>query len=122
MLNHSRLCAWLHLVSGVAIIVVLSVVLATAASQYADSALSPFVKSLMGSVGLVVGTALCIVAGIELVGAAAFLASKPIGRPLLLLSAAFHVINFPIGTALSVYTFWALLRGQPSQGLQAPEA
>jgi len=122
MVNHSRLCAWLHLISGVAIIVVLSVILATAASQYTSSSLSPYVKSLMGTVGLVVGTALCIVAGIELVGAAAFLASKPIGRPLLMLSAAFHVINFPIGTALSIYTFWVLLRSQAPQGLQRPEA
>ncbi|MBI5270261.1 MAG: hypothetical protein HY856_11360 [Burkholderiales bacterium] len=115
MINHPRVCAWLHLLSGVALIVALSLVLAVAASGYSGSGLAPGLKSLLGTVGLVVGTALCVVAGVELVGAAASLAGKPIGRPLLLLSAAFHVINVPLGTALGVYTFWALLRrGAPA--------
>lgn len=117
-MNHTRICAWLHLVSGVAILVVLSVVLAAVAAQVAGGTVSAQTRALMGTVGLALGTALCVVAGVELVGAVATLAGKPIGRPLLLLSAAFHVINLPIGTALGVYTFWALLRRPPPTGGQ----
>ncbi len=120
MINHQRLCAWLHVVSGVAIMLVLSVTLAFLASQFAGSSLSPHVKPLLGSVGIAIGTAVCMVAGVELIGGVAFLASKPIGRPLLLLSAAFHVVNLPIGTALSIYTFWAFFRASPSTDARSP--
>ena len=117
MVDHPRICAWLHVISGLAILLLLSVGLAYVAGQYAGSAVTPQVKSLLGSVGLAVGTALCIVAGVELIGGVAFLASKPVGRPLLILSAAFHTINVPIGTALSVYTFWALLGANAPRSL-----
>lgn len=110
-MNHPRLCAWLHVISGLAILIVLSLTLAFLASQYSGSSIPQEIKSLLGTVGLALGTALCVVAGVELVGGIAFLTSRPVGRPLLLLSAAFHVINVPLGTALSIYTFWALLRG-----------
>lgn len=110
MTNHQRICAWLHVISGVAIMLLLSVTLAYLASQFSGSSVSSHAKSLLGSVGLAVGTALCMVAGVEIIGGVAFLTSKPIGRPLLLLSAAFHVVNLPLGTALSIYTFWAFFR------------
>lgn len=113
-LRHQRLCAWLHVVSGVAILVLLSASLAYVAARYSASALPSHVKAVVGSAGIAVGTALCIVAGVELIGGVASLIGKPVGRPLLLLSSAFHVINVPIGTALSVYTFWALLKAPPA--------
>jgi formate/nitrite transporter FocA (FNT family) len=112
MIDHQRVCAWLHVLSGVAIMVLLSASLAYVASQFASSEITPQVKSLLGSIGLAIGTSLCIVAGAELIGGVAFLASKPMGRPLLLLSSAFHVINVPLGTALAVYTYWSFFRGK----------
>lgn len=112
-----RICAWLHVVSGLAVMLLLSLTLAYLASRYGSSGLSDHVKSLLGSAGIAAGTALCIVAGVELVGGVAVLAGRPIGRPLLLLSAAFHVINVPLGTALSVYTFWVFFsRGGAARG------
>lgn len=110
MTKQQRLCAWMHVMSGLAIMLLLSVTLAYFASRFGDSSISAESKPLLGSVAIAVGTALCMVAGLEIVGGLAFLASKPFGRPLLLLSAAFHVINVPIGTALSIYTFWAFFR------------
>lgn len=110
MTDHPRLCAWLHIVSGLAILLLLSATLAYVAAHYGTSGIPGQVKAVLGSVGIAAGTALCIVAGLELVGGVAFLSARPIGRPLLLLSSAFHVINVPLGTALSIYSFWALLR------------
>lgn len=110
MPNHPRTCAWLHIVSGLAIMLLLSGTLAYVAAHYGSSSIPEQVKAILGSAGMAVGTALCIVAGLELVGGVAFLSARAIGRPLLLLSSAFHVINVPLGTALSIYSFWALLK------------
>lgn len=110
MVNHPRTCAWLHIVSGLAIMLLLSGTLAYVAAHYGSSTLPEQVKALLGGAGVAVGTALCIVAGLELIGGVAYLSNRSLGRPLLLLSSAFHVINVPIGTALSIYSFWALFK------------
>ncbi|MBK6716268.1 MAG: hypothetical protein IPG57_14535 [Burkholderiales bacterium] len=107
---HARICAWLHVLSGVAVMLLLSASLAYLASHYSGSAIPEQVKALLGSAGVAIGTAVCLVAGVELIGGVAFLAGKPIGRPMLLLSSSFQLINLPIGTALAVYSYWALLR------------
>lgn len=109
-MNHLRLAAWLHVVSGVCILLALSAALAYVAASYAGSGLQADLKAILGTVGLVVGTALSVVAGLELVGGVAHLAGLAIGRPLLMLSSAFQLANVPLGTGLAIYTFWALSR------------
>ena len=129
---HARICAWLHVLSGVAVMLLLSASLAYLASHYSGSAIPEQVKALLGSAGVAIGTAVSGEAGeplqvpqtsprdlardvrpvrwLEIGGGVAFLAGKPIGRPMLLLSSSFQLINLPIGTALAVYSYWALLR------------
>lgn len=109
-MNHLRLAAWLHVVSGVCILLALSAALAYVAASYAGSGLQADLKAMLGTVGLVAGTALSVVAGLELIGGVAHLAGLAVGRPLLLLSSAFQLANVPLGTGLAIYTFWALSR------------
>lgn len=119
MISHQKISAWLHVGSGLCIMVVLSVALAFMATYYGTSPIPSGVKASLATVGLAVGTALSVIAGIELVGGVAFLTGKSFGRGLLLFSSALQLVNLPFGTALGVYTFWALLRGpleQPSSG------
>lgn len=113
MHDHPRIAAWLHIVSGLCILVTLSGLLAFAAAYHGSAALPEDLKGKLGTVALVLGTALSVVAGLEILGGVAFLNGKGFGRPLLLLSSALHVANLPFGTALSMYTFWAFARRTP---------
>lgn len=108
--NRGRLCAWLHIVSGVCILVVMSLVLAYVASSYSTSSLPEGIKSVLGSAGIAIGTALSVIAGAELIGGVAYLSARPLGKPLLLLSSALQLVNLPFGTALGLYTFWEFFR------------
>jgi hypothetical protein len=110
--DHPRVAAWLHIVSGLCILLVMSGTLAWVASSYGSSTLPEGVKAILGTVGLAVGTALSLVAGLELLGGVALLSGKALGRPVLLLSSVFQLANVPFGTALGLYTFWALLRSR----------
>jgi hypothetical protein len=105
-----RVAAGLHIVSGACILLALSVALAYVAASYAGSGLQGDLKAILGTVGIVVGTALSVIAGLELVGGVAHLAGLAIGRPLLILCSAFQLANVPLGTALAIFTFWALSR------------
>jgi len=110
--DHARLAAWLHLVSAVLLLVLLALGLAGIAASYAQATgLAEDLKGRLGTLALVVGTAVSVLAGLELLGGVALLSGKAIGRPLLLLCSALQVINLPFGTALAAYTFWALARG-----------
>jgi hypothetical protein len=119
MTDHSRICAWLHVLSGVAVMLLLSASLAYLASHYSSSNLPEQVKALLGGAGVAIGTAICLVAGVELIGGVAFLSGKALGRPLLLLSSTFQLINLPIGTALGLYTYWALMKAKPEVRMAA---
>lgn len=48
----------------------------------------------------------------SVVGGLGLLGRKSWARMLTLVVAVFHVLNVPIGTAVAVYTFWALLQDE----------
>jgi hypothetical protein len=50
----------------------------------------------------------------------ALFAGKSWARPLALVLAIFHLPNVPFGTALGIYTFWALLTPDTSRELVPP--
>lgn len=109
--DHARLAAWLHIVSAVLLLVLLALGLAGIAASYAQATgLAEDLKGRLGTLALVLGTAVSVLVGLELLGGVALLNGKRLGRPLLLLCSALQVINLPFGTALAMYTFWALAR------------
>jgi hypothetical protein len=69
-----------------------------------------------GIVGIVAVTVACFLTLIGLpsiIGGWALLAGKTWARPLVLVLAILHLPNIPLGTALGIYTLWALLRQEP---------
>lgn len=48
----------------------------------------------------------------SVIGGLGLLGRKSWARMLTLVVAVFHVLNVPIGTAVAVYTFWALLQDE----------
>ena len=68
-----------------------------------------FVNLILRSVGVLMGL-LLFVAGIPgIIGGFLLLSHKNSGRILTLISGFINLMNFPIGTALGVYTIWVLL-------------
>jgi hypothetical protein len=72
----------------------------------------------IGIVGVLIGGFLALMALPSIVGGWALFAGCAWARPLVLVLAALHILNVPVGTALGIYTFWALLSN--SQSAQAP--
>ena len=67
----------------------------------------------------IIAVALCIflaVLGLPgIIGGWALLTGRSWGRPLVLVLGALHLLNIPFGTALGIYTIWALLHEPVTQ-------
>jgi len=69
-----------------------------------------------GIIGIVAVTVACFLTLLGLpsvIGGCALFAGKTWARPLLLVLSILHLPNVPFGTALGIYTLWALLRQEP---------
>jgi hypothetical protein len=66
-------------------------------------------------VAVAIGAFLALLAVPGIIGGWALLVGRSWGRPFVLVLGALHLLNIPLGTALGIYTFWALLRVPPSQ-------
>ena len=85
---------------------------AGAAMQFIDE---PMIASLGPLVLGVLFTILGIKHVITIIGAVGLLKYKQWGRILILIVSALDLLSFPIGTALGVYSFWALLNEDSQQ-------
>jgi hypothetical protein len=68
---------------------------------------------IIGVVAVVVGGFLAVLALPGIIGGWALLAGRSWGRPVVMVLGVIHLINIPFGTALGIYTLWALLREPP---------
>jgi hypothetical protein len=76
-----------------------------------------------GVIGIVAVALFCFLSVLGLpsvIGGWALYAGKSWGKPLVLVLAILHLPNVPLGTALGVYTLWALLREEPQPQIAAP--
>lgn len=64
---------------------------------------------IIGVVALALGGFLAVLALPGIIGGWALLAGKEWGRILVLILSALHIFNVPFGTALGIYSFWALV-------------
>ncbi len=64
---------------------------------------------ILGIVAVALGGFLAVLALPGIIGGWALLAGRAWGRPFVLVLGALHLLNLPFGTALGIYTFWALL-------------
>jgi hypothetical protein len=115
MASHIRVIAWLHIVFGALGLVVAVVALlffggmaglVGVTDHSSDARVAVPVLSLIGGIAFVVIAALSVpglAAGIGL------LRYRPWARILAIILSALHLLNVPLGTALGIYSLWALL-------------
>ena len=78
----------------------------------------PHAIRVLSFVGTVVGLFLLIVSVPEIVGGIGLLRRRPWARIVLLVLAVLELIRIPLGTALGVYTIWALVQDETKQILE----
>lgn len=110
--THVRVAAWLHIALAV---LTLGLVGFAALGLAAFSQWGRTDISLLKIVGGTVLLGLGLFPLIEIVGAAKLLDGKPSGRIITMVFSVIHVLNFPVGTAVCVYSFWVLLRDPPKK-------
>jgi hypothetical protein len=74
---------------------------------------------IVGIVAVALGGLLAVLALPSMVGGWALLTGRSWGRPVVLVLGALQLLHIPLGTALGVYTFWALLQ-QPEPPTSPP--
>jgi hypothetical protein len=74
----------------------------------------PFILTL-------VGTLMFVVSVIGIIGGVAVLKRKEWGRIVLLVVSFFNLAHVPLGTALGVYTIWALLNDDTIRAFRPPD-
>jgi hypothetical protein len=116
-MRHQTIVAWLHALEGMLVIACVATFW-FAAAQLAPYFKGSFVPGLVALVGRPVAILLIACAGLEILAAAAMPRGHGWAKVLLLLFSVLQMAVFPIGTAIAVYTFWALL-GPPAQAAQA---
>ena len=70
---------------------------------------------ILGIIAVVLGGFLAVLALPGIIGGWALFAGRSWGRPFVMVLGVIHLINIPFGTALGIYTLWALLREPPPQ-------
>jgi len=64
---------------------------------------------ILGIIAVALGIFLAALALPGIIGGWALFTGRSWGRPLVLVLGALHLLNIPFGTALGIYTIWALL-------------
>jgi hypothetical protein len=77
---------------------------------------------ILGIIAFVVAGFLAVLGLPGIIGGWALYTDRNWGRPLVLVLGVLHLMNIPIGTALGIYTLWALLREPQSPSTpQSPQ-
>jgi len=72
------------------------------------------VAEWVGGLGLLVVALFALTAVMELVGAVMLLRGSDFGRVMTMVFSGLQLFNLPLGTAVGVYSLWALLRTAPT--------
>ncbi len=117
MKNHIQIVAALHIAMGalsllgaIAVFALLGMAGGIVVSQGEHEA-----GGIIGVVAVVLGGFLAVLALPGIIGGWALFAGRSWGRPFVMVLGVIHLINIPFGTALGIYTLWALLREPPPQ-------
>ena len=121
---HVRVAAWLHIALGVIAVCILGFVglaigvfgLAIGASAQGMDA---GVLAWIASFGMALLLFLLAFPVLEIVGGAMLLNGSTAGRVITLVFSVLGLLGFPVGTAIGVYSLWALLREAPQTPVDA---
>lgn len=116
MRTHEIITGWLHLVAGLFVFGIVAVLWYLAA-QIASLFAGTFIPELFTMFGIPIALILLTASGLEIAASVALIQPNPAAhgwaRPALIALSALQLFIFPIGTAVSIYTFWALLFHKP---------
>jgi len=111
MKKHIQIVAVLHIALGavsllgaIVVFVVFGIAGSVVASQGERQA-----ASILAIIAVALCSFLAVLALPGIIGGWALLTGRSWGRPLVLVLGAIHLINIPLGTALGIYTIWALV-------------
>ena len=123
--THARVAAILHIVLASLSLLVLLVIgaLVGAFGAYGASiGVERQIAEWVGGIGMILVASFAVIALLEIVGAVLLLRGSESGRDITLAFSALHLLNFPFGTAVGVYSLWALLREMPKPVATQPPA
>lgn len=109
MEKHVKLLGALHIVYG-AILLFVGVIVFVAVAGGGQLAESVEVEQLTTGIGALVGGLIVVAAIPSLAGGIGLLNQKSWAWVLVLIGGCLSLLSFPVGTALGVYTIWALLK------------
>ena len=116
--THVRIAAWLHIALGALSACVLGFIglaigafgaVIGASAQGSDAGTLAWIASF----GVVFLLFLMAFPVLEIVGGVLLLKGSTAGRVITLIFSALGLLGFPIGTAIGIYSLWALLREAP---------
>ena len=117
MKTHIQIVAALHIAMGalsllgaIAVFALLGLAGGIVGSQGQHEA-----AGIIGIVAVVLGGFLAVLALPGIIGGWALFAGRSWGRPFVMVLGVIHLINIPFGTALGIYTLWALFHEPPPQ-------
>jgi hypothetical protein len=112
MKKHIQIVAALHIALGVLsllgatiVFIVFGVAGSIIISQGEHQA-----AGILSIIAVAIGVFLAAISLPGIIGGWALLTGRSWGRPLILVLGVLDLINIPLGTALGIYTLWALLR------------
>ncbi|MDX1568639.1 MAG: hypothetical protein R3223_12610 [Longimicrobiales bacterium] len=110
MRTHVMVLGWLQILIGILDLLIALLVFGVLAGVGLMLGLAgePVFPIFGGALGTILGVLLAVTALPNLLAGVGLLARKNWARILALILAALNIFKFPWGTALAVYTFWAL--------------
>ncbi len=117
--THVRIAAWLHIALGAFWVCLLGFVglfigglgaVIGASAQGSDAGVLAWIASF----GLVVFLFIAAFPVLEIIGGVMLLAGSTAGRVITIVFSVLELINIPFGTAIGIYSLWALLRELPA--------
>jgi hypothetical protein len=114
---HQRAVGVLHLVHGVLVAFVLLMLCLFFGALLSMASLDTSLMRFFGSFGALIFAPFLLLALGQMVAAIFLLQGSRAARPWIIVFGVLGLFNFPIGTAIGIYTLWALLREQGDANL-----
>ena len=117
---HTRIVGVLHILAAAFVLLIVGTVslFFGVATSFIETTEFPF--NLLMAMGSAVLGLFAFLSLAQIVAAAMLLQGRTGARPWVIAFGVLHLFNVPFGTALGVYTLWALLRDQPIVIVQPP--
>ena len=109
MRQHANVLGWLHIVGNAVVLLAGCFVFALLLGVGAITD-DPVAFSILGVTGTVLGALLAVLAIPGIIAGFGLLRRRSWGRILTLVIGFMGLVNFPLGTALGIYTLWVLLQ------------